>query len=248
MTNPATRPPLRRPPRLTVFLWVLAGVVLVAGAGWWFLLRDDAPQRASLPDRPSGVALPASTPEAASGADLDGTWQVRPGPDVFVGYRATEQWAAERFEKTAVGRSPAVTGTMRVHGQAIETADLRVDLTRLGSDQSARDAILRGQWLETDQYPEARFRLSGPLELPGAPKEGEVVEVVAVGDLTVHGRTREVHVPLEARWNGTTIDVAGGTQVDLRSFDVNPPDTPFISVAGTVDVELQLTFTPVAGT
>ena len=36
------------------------------------------------------------------------------GDEVFAGYRVTEQFAGETIEKTAVGRSRAVTGTVVV--------------------------------------------------------------------------------------------------------------------------------------
>ena len=92
-----------------VALAVVVVLAAVAFAGWWFLLRDDAPPEAALPVR--------TTPSTAAGASrsaADGTWMVQPGTDVFAGYRIKEQFAGDTIEKTAVGRSPAVTGTITV--------------------------------------------------------------------------------------------------------------------------------------
>jgi polyisoprenoid-binding protein YceI len=231
-----------RPPRLSVTLWVLAGLGAVVLAGWWFVLRSDAPERAALPERPTGVSLPSATGAAGdAGATPDGTWRVRRGPEVFVGYRATERWGADTVSKEAVGRTGAVDGTVRLSGAAIESAELTADMGELRSDQSARDAILRGRWLDSDAYPEARFRLLGPVALPGPPALGEVVEVTVPGSLTVAGSTQPVEVPLLVRWNGTTVDVAGGVRISLPAFGIEPPETPFIAVDDTVEIELQLT-------
>ncbi len=240
---------MRKPPRLSIALWVSALVVAVVAVAWTFL-HDDAPSRAGLPDVVAG--LPASAaPAAGAGATLDGDWRVQPGEDVFVGYRATERWAADRFSKTAVGRTPAVDGTMRIErpsggradaeGARLGRAEVSAVLAELRSDQSARDAYLRGEALSTDRFPEARFRLTAPVDLPPV-TPGEVVSLELPGELTLHGTTRPVTVVVEARWSGGSIELAGAAEVLLPDFGITPPRTPFIEVDERAELEVQLVF------
>src|SRR6478735_6735914 len=135
---------------------VLPVVVVLGGlafAGWWFFLRDDAPPVAALPVR--------TTPSTTSGAGAaDGTWKVQPGDDVFAGYRIKEQFAGDTIEKTAVGRSPAVTGTMTVSGTQFPAATFDADLTELTSDSGRRDRSQQGGGLQIGQFPTASFTLT----------------------------------------------------------------------------------------
>ncbi len=222
--------------------WKIAipvGVVLVAAgfAGWWFLLRDDAPPEATLVarDTPTTVA-------GGSGTGPDGTWTVQQGEKVFVGYRVTELFAGESIKKTAVGRSPAVTGTMTVNGDQIPAAAFEVDMTQLTSDSGRRDSRLKGDGLQTEQFPTAGFTLTAPIQLTAAPALGAPVQAEAQGSLTLHGVTKEVTIPLEARWNGDTVDVAGQAPILLADYGINPPSVGgFVSVDDNGVLELQLT-------
>ena len=246
-------------------------VLVAAGfAGWWFFLRDDAPPEARLVTRDapaattvfttdpttgapattaSGATGAAGTTAAPAGASPAGTWTVQPGDDVFVGYRVTEQFAGETIEKTAVGRSRAVTGTVVVttggRATTISNASVEVDMTQLTSDSDRRDNRLRGDGLETDEFPTATFALTQPIELAAAPELGVPFDVQATGNLTLHGVTKEVTIPLSVRWSGDFIDAAGQLPVVLADFQIDPPNVGgFVSVAEDGIVELQLTFVP----
>jgi polyisoprenoid-binding protein YceI len=217
-------------------------VVLVAlgFAGWWFFLRDDAPPEATLVARDA-----PETTVAGSATSPDGTWTVQQGDDVFAGYRVTEQFAGETITKTAVGRSPAVTGTLTVEGSTIPAATFEVDMTKLASDSSRRDSRIRSDGLQTNQFTTASFTLTQPLELAAAPALNTEVEVQAIGDLTLHGVTKPVTMALQARWNGDTIDVAGGTAIMMADYGINPPSVGgFVSVADEGRLEVQLTLVP----
>ncbi len=67
----------------------------------------------------------------------------------------------------------------------------------------------------------------------------------ASGDLTLHGVTRPVDVPVEARWSGTTIEVVGTIPVNFADYDIEAPSVGgFVSVEDEGEIELQLTFVP----
>lgn len=226
--------------RVVAVAAVVVAAVVVAGV-WWLLGGGDAPPPASLPDRPTASGTTAAP--SAGGEGPSGTWTVVRGErDVFVGYRVREQFAGELVEQTAVGRTRDVTGTLVLDGRRVTEVEVVADLKNLVSDRSRRDSSLRIRGLETDDFPTATFRLSTPIELPVEPAVGEPVAVTAEGDLTLHGTTRSVSVPLEARWNGDTIDVAGGTTLRLADFGIDVIDNAVVRIAPEGELELQLTF------
>jgi polyisoprenoid-binding protein YceI len=68
------------------------------------------------------------------------------------------------------------------------------------------------------------------------------VKVPAQGRLTLHGVTKPVTVQLEARYDGSGIEVAGTAPVVLADFGINAPDTPVVSVEDHGSFELHLLF------
>jgi polyisoprenoid-binding protein YceI len=224
---------------------VVAVVVVGSGAFYWFFLRDDAPARASLPLRTT------DTTAAVSGDDppaegIDGTYQVSQGVDVFAGYRVQEQFGGETIEVTAVGRTPAVTGTLTIAGGQVTAVDVEADLTQLASDRSQRDGAIRTRGLETDTFRTATFTLTAPIDLPDGAATGEEVQLSATGDLTLHGVTRSVTFPLAARSDGAgAISVATpeGIPIVMADYDIEPPSSGFVSVDDKGEIELQLVFT-----
>ncbi|WP_208027362.1 YceI family protein [Rhabdothermincola sediminis] len=219
----------------------LAVVLLGGFAFWWFVLRSDAPERASVPVRTEST-VPTDPTDPGGASSPDGTWRIAPADDVFAGYRIQELFAGETIKNTAVGRTPAVTGTMTIVGGSVAEASIEADLTKLASDQSRRDSFIRGNALQTDAFPTATFRLSEPIALPSGIAVGRSVEVTAVGELTLHGVTNRVELPLRATWNGSTISVAGGTQVILADYGIDPPRLPIVTTDDVGELEVQLVF------
>jgi dipeptidyl aminopeptidase/acylaminoacyl peptidase/polyisoprenoid-binding protein YceI len=179
-----------------------AVAVLVAGGGWLFLASRDAPPSARL------------RPGAGAGGDgrPDGRWMVAQDADGFVGYRVRERLGSISAPNDVVGRSPAVSGSVTIAGGAVTGAEVTVDMTRLRTDVEPRDGRMRDEGLETARFPTAGFRLRQPVPL-GDVSGARVVELRLPGDLTLHGVTRAVEFPVQARWDGTTIQVAGGMRV-----------------------------------
>ena len=233
---------MRRP--LRTLLVALAAVVVLVAAGVAFYLlvvRDDPPDRVALTPE-------SETTEPAQGgaATPEGSWVVRTGDDSFVGYRVRETFAGLSVASDAVGRTNDVSGTLTVEGATTVTAaEVTAGLQALESDEERRDNAIRDRGLETERFPESTFTLTGPLELPSPPTVGEAVSLTAAGELTLHGVTRPVDVPVRARWNGGTIEVVGTIDVAFADYDIEAPSVGgFVSVEDEGEIELQLTFVP----
>ena len=220
-------------------------VVLFAGAyGVFAFVSGGGEAPVSIQDVPSDAT--GSTP--ASGefdGDFDGTWTLLAG-DSFVGYRVREELAFLPAPNDAVGRSTAVEGSLEIDGLQIVTTTVTADLTRLESDESRRDFSIRTNGLQSDTFPTATFELTRPIVFAEQPAEGEVVDVQATGDLTLHGVTREVTIPLEARWDGGQIAVVGSLGIAFADYDITPPSLGPATVGDNGTIELQLLFAPSA--
>jgi polyisoprenoid-binding protein YceI len=273
MTRPQPGPAGSRPGgrRSSTQLRVLAGLVAVvvlgaaAYGGWYLFLRPAGPPPVDLAALPPVSAAPATqaagassapgvdaSPSAAAApsaaAGLDGTWTVDTSigsgsTGSFVGYRVQETLAGIGAN-TAVGRTSSVTGSFTVQGTTITAATISADLTGLQSDDARRDGQLRNRGLETSTFPDASFTLSQPADLGAIPAEGQIVKVTARGQLTLHGQTTSVEIPLEARLSGGVIAVTGSLAIAFADYGIQAP-TSFIalSVEDHGTMELQLMFT-----
>lgn len=204
--------------RLRIVLIGVAAVVLVALAGGYLALKltgDDAPPPPALSGTPSSGG-------SAEGGDE--RWRPLPGQGAFVGYRVNEEYLGIGV-RTAVGRTTAVTGTVTVDGDDVQSADLAADMRRLVSDQSRRDDTLRFRGIETDRYPTSRFRLTAPVVLSARARH-------ARGTLTLHGRSAPIDVTVRGqRVAGDRLELVGSAPIEFSRFGIEPP-----SVAGLVSV------------
>jgi polyisoprenoid-binding protein YceI len=218
-----------------------AGVVLVVvtAYGIFAYVSGGGEDPVSLADVPAG---PTSTTVAFDG-EFDGAWTLLAG-DSFVGYRVREQLAFLPAPNDATGRTTAVEGTLEIEGLRIVATSVTADLALLESDESRRDDAIRTNGLESATYPTATFDLTEPIVLDQEPAEGEVVAVEATGDLTLHGVTRSVTVPLEARWDGGRIAVVGSLAITFADYDITPPSIGPATVEDHGTMELQLVFVP----
>jgi polyisoprenoid-binding protein YceI len=220
---------------------IVAGVLVLAGAGvWFFFLRSDAPPPVSL-EGAVGTTVPGAP--AVSGT-VDGTWAIDPGADSFVGYRIGERLASIGVQD-AVGRTSQVTGTLQIDGTSVTAVSMEADLASLESDSRQRDGRLRSAGLETDSFPTAGFVLTAPIALGEIPQEGVPLTVTATGDFTLHGVTRSVEIPIEAQLSSGAIVVVGSLPVTLTDYGiVAPTGFSVLSIDESGTMEFQLFFTP----
>jgi polyisoprenoid-binding protein YceI len=245
----------------------VAILVAVAAGTWYLFLRAPAPAEVALGAEPIATPSPSVAPtvdasataEATSDAGgaanaipagLDGTWTVDGSigsfddfSGSFVGYRVKEELVGIGAS-TAVGRTPDVTGSLTLDGSTISEASFEADLTTLQSDSGMRDGQLGRQGLETDTYPTATFVLAEPIELGAVPTEGQTIQATAVGDLTLHGATQRVEIPVEARLADGVVTVVGSYPIAFGDYGMTAPESMrvlSIDENGTMEFQLQFT-------
>ena len=234
---------------------VLIIVAVVGGAGLWYVFfQPSGPAPVSLGSLPPATASPAgSSGPAPSAETIEGVWTTDPtasstsGPASFVGYRVREE-LANIGATEAVGRTADVSGSLTIEGTTISKVEITADLTTLQSSSDNRDRQLGRQALETATFPTATFVLTTPIELGSEPVQGQVIETTATGDLTLHGVTKSVQVPLQARLEGNSIVVAGSLRIAFADFGIAKPQAMLVlSVEDAAVMELLIHFTRCCG-
>jgi polyisoprenoid-binding protein YceI len=212
---------------------VVAGA---AGAAALLLAKHSAPPQ---------LALSSPTASGAT-SSLTGKWTVGPGSQV--GYRAKEQFINQPSETEAVARTTHVTGSMVVSVASgnvkISQMKFTVDLASLVSQDKyamyqvyQRDFFVRSIYLQTDQFPTAVLTSNGvsfPVPANGA------ASVDVPGKLTVHGVTKDVTAHVQAQASGPGAEVAGSISVDMRDFNIAPPDISFTRAEPLLTIEYDL--------
>ena len=236
---------------------VAAVVVVVAGFGvWYFVIRDDSPAAVSIDRASDALDDAADKGSGSSGSSasssLDGTWTVDDTigsfsdfTSSFAGFRVQEELASIGA-KTAVGRTPDVTGGMTIDGTTITEASFEVDMTTLTTDSGLRDNAIRQQAIETSRFPTATFTTTAPIELGSIPAEGEEITVDATGELTLHGVTKTVTIPLTAKRQGDVIAVVGSLDIPFSDYSISQPRAAAVLSVddkGVMEVQLFLTRT-----
>jgi polyisoprenoid-binding protein YceI len=231
-------------------------VVVLIGAGlWWFLGRDN-PDEVDLDSAVEGVEQTTTTATddgattTVAPAGLTGVWNVdaetgefdfESATGTFAGFRIDEELAGIGATE-AVGRTGDVTGSFTIDDTTVTDASFEVNLTTITTNDSRRDNRVQ-QGLETDRFPTATFALTEPIDLGAEAASGAEVSVTATGDLTLHGVTNSVQIPLQARLVGDTVVVVGSVDVLLADYGVAVPSAPVVvsaSDTGTIEVQLLL--------
>jgi polyisoprenoid-binding protein YceI len=173
--------------------------------------------------------------------DLAGSWTVEQSDATFVGYRIEENLSGADIE--AVGRTKSVTGTLVADSSKILEVTIDASLIDLTSDSRIRDSQLKSQALQTSQFPDASFVLTSPISVGTIPVDGTAIAFVASGDLTLHGVTRSIDVPIQAATSDGKLIVIGAAEVALADFEIDTPKAPVVaSVSDIATMELSLLF------
>ena len=222
-------------------LTLLAVAVAVGGfaAAYLIFFTPKAPAPVSLDRSQNGS--PAA--QSAESFDPVGRWAVQEGSEA--GYRVREKLARLPAPSDAVGRTNKVTGDLVVAGQlgsyTVSDINIEVDMTSLTSDSPRRDNALRERGLETDRFPTATFVSPGLRELPSDIRPGQPVDLMLDGELTIHGVTRNVSIPVEAKFDSRAIEVVGSLTIPMADFDIQPPNVAnIVTVEPTGTLEFRL--------
>jgi polyisoprenoid-binding protein YceI len=233
-------------------LWIVGAAALAAiGAAAFVLFQvfaGDPPPPAAL-SSPSATLAGSTGSTAAPASGFEGDWALDTtsgalddGTATYAGYRIDEELSGIGAN-VAAGRTQQVQGSLTIDGTQVTALDVTVDMTTLRSDDERRDEQLKERGLQTAAFPTASFTLTEPIDVGHEPTAGEEIDATATGELTLHGVTRTVEVPVRAQWTGSRIEVVASFDIVLADYQIEKPSSFMIlSIADTGTVELHLLF------
>lgn len=191
-------------------------LVLVGVAVWYLVIRDDTAEKATVGCDPEPC-------EESTVSSVDGTWAVVPDDSrtTLVITETIGGVADHQVEGTTT-----VDGTVEIAGSSVTEATFTADMTTLeftdappGFDVANRARAMEGTGLDTAEFPEATFTLTGPIELGDDVTSGETVTASTTGDLTLHGVTRPITFDVDVKAVGDTVQVTPSDFVPIVLAD-----------------------------
>jgi len=224
----------------TAIALITAGAVLVVGGVAAFagpvFYRDVI---VGAPDPTPTVAAGATAGASVDPTDVQGDWQVSDGS--YAGYRVDE--VLNGTAVTVDGRTDEVTGTVTIDEASVTAATFTVDVDSIATDQGSRDSYFRNTAMQTFRYPTATFTLTEPVAAASTPQVGVKQTVTATGELTLHGQTQSVSVPMDVVFTGEKAQVAGSIPITFADYGVEAPNLGFVKVEDHGFVEFSLVLT-----
>ena len=223
----------RRGPRALSLVLALVGMILIPLGLILVFLSVTEGNTAKQTTLTVPVTVPGAT--VPTPAALAGRWNILAGPDSWVGYSMKEEFLTAETPNTAEGRTHTVDGGVVIGETEVPAVAINADMRALQSDDPKRDNTLRTQGLETDAFPNASFALTEPIPLTSVPPYGRPVDVVAQGELTLHGVTKPVEVHLQVQLipgDAVLIEISGSIPIVLADYGIDPPN-----IANTISVQ-----------
>src|SRR5688500_14869789 len=201
---------------------------------------------------PSATARPTSTATSTPSATAvttttTGTWTVSNASKATV--RVREQLVGLNLPSDAVLVATGATGTFILKDDGTFSSDSKIsfDLTTLASDNRNRDDFIKGDTLQTRQFPKAEFvptKTTG-LTLP-MPASGEFTFKLT-GKMMIRGKTKEVTFDVQAKRTGNelTATATAAPTWKFADFGMTAPSVPFrvVSIVDELRVVVDLVAT-----
>jgi polyisoprenoid-binding protein YceI len=219
---------------------IAAAVLVVAVGGAAFIYFVLFPTSAPPPFRLHAAKHSAVL---SSGSPLAGQWMIASGSQA--GYRVREKLAFLPALSDAVGRTSQVTGsaTFTDSGSnvAVTAASFVINVYSLKSNESLRDEHIHTIGIQSATYPRASFKLTSPVTLPKRALSGGIVDVKVTGDVTMHGTTKLLTIPIEITLSTSKIQAVGSYTFPWALFNMQAPSVGgFVNVENTATMEFKL--------
>lgn len=168
-------------------------------------------------------------------------------------YKVREQLAGINFPSDAVGTTESVTGTVVINPDgSIDAArsKLTVDLRTVKSDQQMRDGYVQQRTLETQKYPTLEFVPRRAVGLPNPLPAGMQAQAgfQLVGDMTLHGVTKEVTWNVVGTFGNDQVAGRATTTLLFPTFNLTKPSLArLLSVDDKIELEIEFKCKRTAG-
>jgi polyisoprenoid-binding protein YceI len=133
-----------------------------------------------------------------------------------------------KAELTSASGDPLADGVVKV---VVDAASLETGIGR-------RDRKMREEHLETATYPTIEFHSTSPPGGRTSAGEGKRFEVA--GDLTLHGVTKPVTAPVEAKAAGEGWEFSGRLTIKMSDYQIANPSIALNKVRDEVEIHFRI--------
>ena len=148
---------------------------------------------------------------------------------------------AKAFLHDFAGQTAQIEGIIRV-GDANQLSDaeacVQIDAASLDTGNSTRDSIMRNDHLETARFPTIDFLLKAA---EGVTHQDGSWQFTASGTLSLHGVSREIQFPVQARQEGDALLLRGKLPVKMTDHGIRIPRFLFLTLEDGVMVSFDVT-------
>jgi polyisoprenoid-binding protein YceI len=141
------------------------------------------------------------------------------------------------------GETRQVTGHFRLQQHTppqLAEATVSIDAASLETGNTERDADMRRDFLEVQRFPTIELRGEELLTPHAAAKEASW-DVILHGQLTVHGVTRPVKIPMAVSLSAEHAVARGHMHLDMRDYQIRVPRLLLIPMKSEVLVGFEVT-------
>ena len=232
--------------RIAPFLFA-AALLGACGGSAAIATASPAPTTAATPATPAASTATPTATTATTASAAASTWTVASTSKAVVSVR--EQLVGVSLPSDAVLTATGGAGTFALKPDGTFSTDSKIsfDLTTLSSDSRDRDNFVKQDTLNTRQFPKAEFvpTNAAGLTLPLASTARFTFSLT--GNLTIHGKTKEVTFNVVAKRNGSDLSATAtlAPTVTFGDFGMSAPSVPFrvVSVVDEIRIVVELTAT-----
>jgi polyisoprenoid-binding protein YceI len=230
-------------------LTLMAASLWLAACGGSASLATASPT-ATTTAAPTGAPATSAPASASATAAASSGWTVTAASKAVVSVR--EQLVGVSLPSDAVLTATGATGTFKPNADGTFSADSKItfDVTTLASDNRDRDNFVKMDTLQTRQFPKADFvptKATG-LTLPLATTGTFTFKLT--GNLTIHGKTKEVTFDVVAKRSGADLTATAtlAPSVKFGDFGMSAPSVPFrvVSIVDEIRLVVELVATGAA--
>lgn len=157
-------------------------------------------------------------------------------PESFVEYEAKDE------REVVTGRTSIKQLELLFDAGNVSASSLRVVLDASGFDSGnfARDTNARLTVFESKKYPELAFLLDDVSPEANFLAEGETLEVVLQGELSMHGVTKNIEAVASLTLQEGVLLAEGGFEVLLSDFEMSRPSFLVWTIEDTVIIRFSI--------
>ena len=152
-------------------------------------------------------------------------------------------WELPATLHTVHGKAPELSGSVDAvpgeNGAWDIQARVVVKAAAMVTGNASRDRNMREKVLETDRYPEIVFEARRIRADLSRLRPGERFTAEAEGDLTVHGKTAPLRVPIDVLVQADSVVLEGSFPLSWKQYELNDPSFGIVTVRDPLKVKFR---------